>query len=78
MNEIALGDLVEWAAPQNHAEAKERFEVIEDNGDRLIIRFVCELPIPPTQVVRRDDVKLVTVGDEYSLAAMRIINSRGE
>ena len=32
------------------------FDVIEDNGTRLMIRLVCDLPIPPVKVVRRADM----------------------
>jgi hypothetical protein len=30
---------------------KCRFQVIEDNGDRLMLRLICDLPIPPISVV---------------------------
>jgi hypothetical protein len=33
------------------------FDVIEDNGDRVTIRLVCDLPIRPVKVVRRADVR---------------------
>ena len=32
------------------------FDLIEDNGDRVMIRLVCDLPIRPVKVVRRADV----------------------
>lgn len=37
-------------------EESARFTIAEDNGDRLIIRLVCDLPIAPTELVSREDV----------------------
>jgi hypothetical protein len=33
-----------------------RFVVIEDNGDRLMLRLICDLPIPPVSVIRTAEV----------------------
>lgn len=48
--EIKVGDVVTWALPLDESERAERFTVVEVNGDRCIIRFMVEMPIPPTQL----------------------------
>jgi hypothetical protein len=56
MNDVTVGDLVRFCEIVDPGDESARFEVIEDNGDRLIVRLLCDLPIPPTQLVRRSDV----------------------
>ena len=55
---MKVGDQVKWAQPSDEAESKERFTLIELNGDRCFIRFNCDLPIPPVQVARVSDLVL--------------------
>lgn len=50
------GRIVRLANPADEAERAARFVVTEDNGDRLRIRLVCDLPIAPVETVRPDDV----------------------
>jgi hypothetical protein len=57
MSKIKVGDVVKWSQPMSHAEGTERFTVIELNGDRCFIRFVCNLPIPPVQVAMVADLE---------------------
>jgi hypothetical protein len=40
------------------------FDVVEDNGDRLMIELICDLPIRPVQAVRRADVCIASVNVE--------------
>ncbi len=56
MDTISVGDMVRFMEIVDPGDEDSRFIVIENNGDRLMIRFVCDLPIPPTQVVLRSDV----------------------
>jgi hypothetical protein len=30
---------------------EERYELLEDNGDRVMIRFICDLPIRPINTI---------------------------
>jgi len=53
---MKVGDQVKWAHPLNPEESRERFILVELNGDRCFIRFVCDLPIPPVQVVIVSDL----------------------
>lgn len=36
------------------AESEMRFVVVEDNGDRCIIELVCDLPVKPQELVRKN------------------------
>ncbi len=56
MDLINLGDVVRFREIVDPGDEDSRFVVVEDNGDRLMIRFICNLPIPPIQVVPRSDV----------------------
>lgn len=56
---FTVGDLVQYRECLEAGDETARFVVAEDNGDRLLVRFVCDLPIPPTSVVRRDEMKVV-------------------
>ncbi len=40
-------------------ERDARYVVVEVNGDRAIIQFVCDLPIPPQSVALLDELELV-------------------
>jgi hypothetical protein len=53
---FTVGDRVRFKEALEPGDESARFDVIEDNGDRVMIRLVCDLPLPPVQVVRRDDV----------------------
>jgi len=56
MNATSLiGETVRLANPGPGEEAA-RYVVVQDNGDRLQIRLVCTLPIPPVETVRRADI----------------------
>lgn len=56
MSAFTVGDRVRFKEAIDPGDESARFEVIEDNGDRLLIRLVCDLPIPPVQVVQRAEV----------------------
>ncbi len=55
---FTVGDRVRFREVLDPGDKSAVFEVIEVNGDRLMIRLVCDLPIPPVQVVRREEVRL--------------------
>jgi hypothetical protein len=58
MDGITVGSLVRFREVLEPADEKSRFVVVEDNGDRLLVRFVCDLPIPPLFTYRRDEMCL--------------------
>jgi len=53
---FTVGDTVRFAEALEPGDDDARFVVTEDNGDRLFVRLVCDLPIPPTSLVRRSEM----------------------
>ncbi len=49
------GQMVRYSRPAP-GEESFRFTLLEDNGDRVLIRWICDLPIGPTETVARTDV----------------------
>src|SRR4051812_29304188 len=52
-----VGQVVKLAHPADDCEATARFTIVEDNVDRIVIRLICDLPIPPCETVRLDDIE---------------------
>jgi hypothetical protein len=40
-------------------EKGARYKVVEMNGDRAIIEYICDLPIPPHSVTKINDLEVV-------------------
>jgi hypothetical protein len=53
---LRLGSIVEFKHPFAD-EIGMTYRLIEDNGDRVLIRAIIDLPFPPTQTVMRVDLK---------------------
>jgi hypothetical protein len=53
------GDHVRLVHPQDDAEREARYVISEWNGDRGFIRLVCEMAIPPVELVREVDIEVV-------------------
>lgn len=53
---FTVGDQVRFRKVLDPGDDLCLFDVIEDNGERLMIQLVCDLPIRPVNVVRRADV----------------------
>jgi hypothetical protein len=56
MNDFTVGDQVRFREVLDPGDEECLFDVVEDNGDRVAIRLVCDLPIRPVKVVRRADL----------------------
>ncbi len=54
--DFTVGDKVRFREALDPGDESCLFDLIEDNGDRLMIRLFCDLPIRPVKVVRRADV----------------------
>jgi hypothetical protein len=39
------------------------YRVIEDNGDRVFLEFICDLPFPPQSVAMVKDLEVVQLPD---------------
>lgn len=43
----------------SQAEREARFTIVEDNGTRVQIRLICNLPIAPVETVSPNDIEVV-------------------
>jgi len=43
-------------------ELDSRYEVVEDNGDRVLIRLICSLPFAPIEMVDKGMIDYVKEG----------------
>ncbi len=57
---MKIGDTVRFKEGLYTDERDAVYKIIELNGDRAIIQFVCDLPIPPQSVARVDELELVS------------------
>lgn len=55
---VEVGQIVRFAVPEDADEAKDRFLVLEDRGDRVLVRYLCDMSIPPTPVYLKTDLVL--------------------
>lgn len=55
--EIGVGAIVKYRVEYDD-EKGTRYTVIEDNGDRVIMEFICDMAIKPTFVARKCDIEL--------------------
>jgi hypothetical protein len=55
--EPKVGDTVKYSKPLNTDEAGCRFVLVEHNGDRCLIRLICDLPIPPVECVPTSEIQ---------------------
>lgn len=56
---IEVGQIVKWREPLSEAEATERHLVLEVNGDRCIIQYVCDWSLKPTSLARTAELEVV-------------------
>jgi hypothetical protein len=58
---IKVGDLVRFKCPTSPEEEVARFVVVEEANKmgRIKMRFICNLPIPPIELVEEGDVEKV-------------------
>ena len=47
--------IVKYSRPLQDEEDM-RFLLVEDNGDRVLIELICDLPIPPRECVAKDEI----------------------
>ena len=56
---MKTGDTVQLKDGLYNDEMGAKYKVVEINGDRAIIEFICDLPIPPQSVALIDDLEIV-------------------
>jgi hypothetical protein len=56
---MKIGDIVKFVNGLYADEEGARYKVLEINGDRVVIEFRCQLPIPPQSVAKVDELEVV-------------------
>ena len=56
------GDIVKFKTGLYPDEEGARYKIVELNGDRAVIEFICDLPIPPQSVAKT--IELVVIQEE--------------
>jgi hypothetical protein len=60
---MEVGDIVKFIDGLYTDEEGARYKVLEINGNRAVIEFICQLPIPPQSVANIDELELVDTGN---------------
>jgi len=53
------GDTVKFVDGLYPDEKGARYKVVEINGDRAVIEFICDLPIPPQSVAKTSELEVI-------------------
>lgn len=56
---MKIGDTVKFLNDLYDDEKETRYRIVEINGDRVIIEFICDLPIPPQSVAKISELEVV-------------------
>ena len=56
---MKVGDVVKFRDGLYKDEEGTRYRVIETNGDRGFIEFICDLPISPQSVARFEELEVI-------------------
>lgn len=56
---MKTGDTVQFKSGLYNDEIGARYKVVEINGDRAIIEFICDLPIPPQSTAMISELDVI-------------------
>lgn len=56
---MEIGDKVKFIDGLYPDEKGAKYKVVEINGDRAAIEFICDLPIPPQSVAKTSELEVV-------------------
>jgi hypothetical protein len=56
---MEIGDKVKFKDGLYPDEKGARYKVVEINGDRAVIVFICPLPIPPQSIAKINELEVV-------------------
>ena len=56
---MKTGDIVQFKECLYSDEMGARYKVVEINGDRVIVEFLCDLPIPPQSVALISELEVI-------------------
>lgn len=60
---MEIGSIVRFIPGLYPDEEGAIYRVIEDNGNRVFIKFICDLNFPPISVARTQDLEIVEEPD---------------
>ena len=61
---MEIGCIVKFKDGLYSDEEGAFYRVIEDNSDRVFIKFICNLPLPPISVARTADLEVVELPND--------------
>ncbi len=56
---MVIGDIVKFKDGLYSGEKGARYRILEMNGERVIIVFICDLHIPPQSVAKTSEIEIV-------------------
>ncbi|MGB8214999.1 MAG: hypothetical protein WCE68_15735 [Anaerolineales bacterium] len=56
---MKIGDTVKFQDGLYPDEKGARYKIVEINGDRVFIEFICDLPVPPQSVAKLTELEIV-------------------
>ena len=56
---MKISDTVKFIDGLYADEEEARYKVLEINEDRVVLEFICQLPIPPQSVAKIDELEVV-------------------
>ena len=56
---MEIGETVKFIDGLYPDEKGARYKVLEMNGDRAFIEFICNLPIPPQSIAKTSELEVV-------------------
>ena len=56
---MQVGDTVKFVDGLYRDEEGARYKVLEINGDRALLVFICDLPIPPQSTAKISELEVV-------------------
>ena len=56
---MEIGETVKFIEGLYPDEKGARYKVLEINGDRAVIVFLCDLPIPPQSIAKMSELEVV-------------------
>ena len=59
-----VGSIVRFRDGLFADEAGSTYLVIEDNGDRVFVKAICELTFPPVSIARTNELELLVAPDD--------------
>ena len=61
---MKIGNRVQFKDGLYQDEVGTKYRIVEINGDRAIIEFICDLPIPPQSIAMLGELEIVHVENE--------------